>query len=673
MPRHTARAFALASALLVLGPALPAAAEVVRIEVLRRHVIPESSSGETDASQRLQRIPPASFGEVGAYERIIARFHGELDPEHPLNRGIVDLAAAPRNARGRVEYSADLDILKPLDPKRGNGVLLYDVNNRGNKRALADFNDAPRLNDPTTLAHLGNGFLMRRGYTVVWSGWINDIPGAKSGELQIRVPSAPGLEQAVWDELLPNGDGTLRFPLTFRAARTDRGAATLYRRTRHGDAPRPVPEREWEFAGDRAIRLLPAGRAFERGVLYQVVYPAANPPVSGIGFAATRDLIAFLRHARVEANPLAGAIHHTLAYGASQSGRYLRDFTWRGFNEDEQGRRVFDAINPHISTARLFLNHRFAQPIRMTHIGYGFHAFPDIGFPFAYQDETDPYSGAVDGILKRCRERGNCPKVVHTTTGTEYWQSGQSLVTTDPAGRRDAVLPEGVRIYHYAGTQHIMGATMPPGICALPPNTVDPRPAMRAVLVAMERWVREDAPPPPSAYPRLSDGSLVAMRQWRFPDIPGVQRPHAPAPKTRFDYGPDFAQGVFSRALPAPLEGDYPVRVPQVDGDGNEIGGIRLPEQAVPLATSMGWAVRGAASGTQGELCYLDGSIVPLLRNPTTRRESRDPRPSLAERYGDPATYAARVAEHARALERAGLLLDEDVQRIVRRAEAVRW
>ncbi len=642
--------------LAVLTSAAPALAEVVRIEITRRQTIPE-----------------ATFGEVGSYERITGRFHGELDPDHPLNRGIVDLAAAPRNARGRVEYSADLDILKPVDPRRGNGVLLYDVNNRGNKRALADFNDAPRLNDPTTAAHLGNGFLMRRGYTVVWSGWIHGIPGAKDNEVQIRIPSAPGLEQAVWDELLPNTAGVLRFPLSFAAVRTDRTGATLYRRTRHGDAPQPVPADEWEFAGAQAIRLLPAGRAFERGVLYQFVYPAANPPVTGIGFAATRDLVAFLRHSTIEVNPLAGAIGHTLAYGASQSGRYLRDFTWRGFNEDERGRRVFDAINPHISTARLFLNHRFAQPIRMTHIGYGFHAFPDIGFPFAYQDETDPYTGAVDGILNRCTARGNCPKVVHSTTGTEYWQSGQSLVTTDPAGRRDAVIPDSVRIYHYAGTQHIMGATMPPGACALPPNTVDPRPAMRAVLVAMERWVRDGTPPPPSAYPRIADGSLVPMRQWRFPDLPGVQRPVGPAPKTRFDYGPDFARGVFSRALPQPLKEDYPVLVPQVDADGNEVAGVRVPEQAVPLATSMGWAVRGPASGTQGELCYLDGSIVPLLRGAAARREMRDPRASLGERYGTPASYASRVAENAEAMVRAGRLLDEDAQRIVRRAQAVRW
>jgi hypothetical protein len=631
----------------------------------------EASVTRVDVQRRLA-ITGAPFGEAGTYERITGRFHGELDPEHAMNKGIVDIGLAPKNARGRVEYSADFDIIKPLDLAKGNGALLYDVNNRGRKVALGNFNDAPAGNNPASAQELGNGFLMRHGFTLVWSGWIQDIE-ATGGLMRIQVPSAQGLEQNVWDELLPNARNATSFPLSFRASSTDKSKAQLYVRHRNSDSPSVVPPSEWEFAGERSVRLLPPGRPFQIGALYQIVYPTSNPPVSGIGFAATRDLVSFLRHEAGESNPLAGGVKRTLAHGSSQSGRYLRDFTYRGFNEDESGRRVFDAINPHISTARLFLNQRFAQPVRMISIGYGFQYFPDTGFPFAYQDETDPYSGRIEGILTRCRARGNCPKVIHTTTGTEYWQSGQSLITTDPQGKRDARLPDDVRVYHLAGTQHIMGATMPSGVCALPPNTVDPRPVMRALLLAMDKWVRDGTQPPQSAYPRLADKTLVAASQWKFPAIPGVQTPARPAGKPRFDYGPEFEKGIISRVLPETLKGEYPVLVPQVDADGNEIGGVRVPEQAVAVATSMGWGVRSAASGTPGELCYLDGSYVPFVRTAAQRKDYRDPRPALGERYKSPEDYASKIKAHAESLTRGGYLLDEDAERIAKRAAALRW
>ena len=576
--------------------------------------------------QRRETLAGPGFGNAGAYERIVGRFYGELDPAHPLNKDIVDIGLAPRNARGRVEYSSDLDIIKPVDMSKGNGALLYDVNNRGNKIALGLFNDARPGNNPAKTDDLGNGFLMRNGFTVIWSGWIQDIPAANNA-MRIQLPVAPGLEQNVWDELLPNVRNAMSFPLSFKAASTDKSRARLSLRTRNSEAARELPASEWEFVDDRSIRLLPAGTPFAIGVLYQIVYPAANPPVAGIGHAATRDIVSFLRNETGEANPLAGGIKRVLAHGSSQSGRYLRDFIYRGFNEDEAGRRVFEAVNAHISTARTYLNFRYAQPVRMISIGYGFLSFPDTTFPFAYQDEKDPFGGKVEGLLTRCRARNNCPKIIHTTTATEYWQSGESLVTTDPQGRRDAILPDDVRVYHIAGTQHIMGATMPAGVCALPPNTVDPRPVMRALLIALDRWAQDGTPPPPSAYPKLADRTLVASSQWRFPAIPGVQKPLRPAPKTRFDYGPDFANGVIGKALPETMQGDYPVLVPQVDADGNEVGGVRVPEQAVATATSMGWGVRGAGSGTQGELCYLDGGIVPFLSSAAQRRDFHDPRP----------------------------------------------
>ena len=638
-----------------------ASAEVTRIEITKR----QPFAGGTN------------YGNTGAYERLTGKFHGELDPAHASNAGITDIERAPRNARGRVEYSGDLDILKPVDLSRGNGTLLYDVNNRGNKTVLAVFNSsATRENDPTTEAHGGNGFLMRNGFTVVWSGWISGIAPAPN-VLRLEVPSAPGLEQTTWDEILFNVRGQQSARLSFKPASTDKSRATLYVLDNHRSTPRALPAEAWEFTGDQNIRLLPAGKPFPIGVLHQLTYPVANPPVTGIGFAATRDLVAFLRNEGGEQNPLAAggkpASRFTLASGQSQSGRYLRDFLHRGFNDDESGRRVFDGINPHIAAAMSYLNQRYAQTYRASTTGYGFRGFPDTGFPFAYGKQRDPFTGREDGLLAACQVRNNCPKIAHTISSVEYWQAGNSLVTTDPLGKRDMPLPENVRVYHFSGTQHIEFATMPRGVCALPPNLeVDPRPVMRSILLGLDRWVKDGTAPPPSAYPRIDRGTLTDMKSWRFPKVPGIALPIGPNPRERFDYGPDFAKGVLASGLPKTDKGVYGVKIPQVDGDGNELGGVRVPELAVSFGTSTGWGVRAADAGGMGELCYLDGFHVPFHAGRAERLAKRDPRPSIEERYRDRADYVAKVRAAAEALKAQGYFLDEDVERAALRAEA-RW
>ena len=643
-----------------------AQARVTRIEILRTEPF---AGGE-------------AFGSVGAYEKVVGRFHGELDPALPLNAIIVDLDKAPRNARGRVEYSADFAILKPVDLAKGNGALLYDVNNRGNKFALIQFNSAPRSNDPATPAQAGNGFLMRQGFSVVWSGWIPGLP-ATDNNLRIEVPTAATasgpIEQTVWDELLFNDTTTTKARLSFPAVAPE--TATLMVRERNADAPTTVAADQWEFVDPQTIRLKPAGTAFRIGAIYQLVYKAANPPVSGIGFAATRDLVAFLRHDAADdagtANPLAVAgktvITRALAHGTSQSGRYLRDFVYRGFNEDEKNRIVFEGINPHVATARLFLDQRFAQPNRMVNLGHGFMFYPDVSFPFAFETQTDPFTGAKDGILARCGARGNCPKVISTNTGTEYWQSGQSLLTTDALGRADGAEPATVRIYHFAGTHHVgTAATMPRGVCAMPVNHIDYAPLMRAALVSLDRWVKDGVPPPPSRHPRLDDGTLVEMTGPTL-TIPGFTPAKGPNLRPRFDYGPDFAKGIIGNVLPVALPDRYRVLVPKVDRDGNETSGIVLPDVAVPTATSTGWSVRSASAGGAGELCYLDGSYLPFAKTKVEREAAGDGRLSLEERYHGSADYAAKVHDAAAVLAKDGYLLPEDVERISARATAVAW
>jgi hypothetical protein len=479
----------------------------------------------------------------------------------------------------------------------------------------------------------------------------------------------------VWDDIQFNNASTREYTLTFRVA--DRSGATLYVRDRTERTSTAVPAGQWEFVDDHTIRLLPAGTAFRIGTLYQLVYKAANPPVSGIGFAATRDLVAFLKHERADgagtANPLstpAGpAIRRALAHGTSQSGRYLRDFVYQGFNEDEGGRIVFEGINPHIATARMFLNQRFAQPDR----GAG-GLYPDQSFPFAYETQADPLSGRRDGILARCQTRNTCPKILHTVSSNEYWLSGHSLVTTDPLGRSDGAPPANVRIYHVAGSQHLggRGAAMPKGVCALPTNMTDIRPVLRAMTLALDAWVKDGTAPPPSRHPRVDDGTLVPMDGLAFPRVPGLELPTGPMPKERLDYGPEWSRGIISRVLPATMAPAYTVLVPRVDADGNEVAGVRVPAVSVPTATVTGWALRAPEAGGGGTLCGLDGSTVPFARTRAERESRGDARLSLEERYGDQAGYVAKVRQAAAALERERYILAEDVTRIVDEAMSQR-
>jgi len=611
-----------------------------------------------------------SFGAVGPYVRFTGRFYGDLDPSSPSNKGIVDILSAPRNARGRVEYSADFDLLRPADLSKGNGTLFYDVNNRGNKRLIHLLNDVPANNALDTPESAGDGFLMRHGFAVAWSGWIPGGRGFPAAPhlLRLEAPEARGIEQPVWDEFLFNDGKQVEARLSFLPASVNRQQARLTVRARNDAEPSPVTA--WEFVGEGAIRLLPAGTPFRAGALYQFSYRAKNPPVAGIGYAATRDWVAFLRYAARDKagtpNPMAAGGHKllaALAHGTSQSGRFLRDFLHQGFNESEDLRIVFDGINPHIASARLFLNYRFAQPNRAYSLGYGFLGYPDAGFPFAYEKLRDPLSLREDGLLERCRARTSCPKIVHTVTSTEYWQGGHSLNTTDPRGASDIALPDNVRIYHFAGTQHVMSATMPKGVCSMPANlAVDPRPGLRALILALDRWVKGGAPPPASVYPKLADGTLVPASALKWPAIPGpgsmpaFSLPRSPNPMAQFDYGRQIAQGIIDNVPPLPREFRYAVLVPQVDADGNEVAGLRMPEQAVPAYTTTGWALRSAEAGAAGELCYLDGMALPF------------PKTTLVERYKDKNEFSSRIRAAAQELARKGYYLEEDIEKTVTRA-----
>jgi len=638
------------------------------------------------------------FGVTGAYEKLVGKAYGEVDPKNSLNKIVIGVDKAPVNSRGRVEYWADIFILKPLDMKRGNGKIFYDVPNRGSKRILMFLNDAPENNDPSTLKDAGNGFLMREGYTIVWSGWQGDLtPGEDFLVAGVPAATNQGREiiRSTRTEMVVSRKDVYSQPLSgdnrvlsYEVARTEKSQAVLTMRGRSYGPRTPVPNSEWEFAscvrdkqtGKLDVKpstrdlCIPSG--YKPGYIYEFIYPAKNPLVLGLGFAVVRDLVSFLRYANKDVsgnpNPLVSItdtpdIRRAYAWGRSQSGRFLRDFVYHGFNEDESHRKVFEAISPHAAGGgRLFLNYEFSRPV--TSSQQHTNQLDLELFPFAYNVLKDPQTGRQDGILKR---PNTDPLIVHTQTSTEYWQKRGSLAHTDGKGN-DIAIPNNTRIYFVASAQHNtpFGSLPRKGECQQLSNPMPIGAALRALISAMDSWALDGTPPPPSQIPKVSDGTLVpAKPKDGFPQIPGVRYSALYNRQLFLDYGPNLLRGKIDIHPPKQIgNGEYKVLLPQVDIDGNDRAGIRLPAIRVPLATHTGWNLQRDGPA-EDELCGLLGSYIPFSKSKTEREKSGDPRLSIEERYKDQSDYVQQVSRAARALVNERFLLPEDAERIIAEAQ----
>ena len=609
----------------------------------------------------------AAFGNTGVYERVKGTFKGELNPADPRNRVIVNLDKAPRNAAGRVEYEADFFILRPVDAARGSRKILYDVTNRGRQYVHWMFGDSRTVrNDPRAPEDIGNGLILRRGYVVVANGWDPDAPRTNDGLAMKPVIATNGgapIVRVIRDELQSGTRGAQRetFRLTHEAATLDQKQAKLSVRRNEADPRKEIPASGWAYLNAREIRLLPQGTKPEPGSIHEFHYPATNPRVLGIGLAATRDLLSFLRYegadAKGNANPAGAAIQYAMAFGRSQSGRYLRDHVAQGFNQDESGRRVLDGVIAHTAgVGGVFLNTEFGQPAR-TNTQHEDHTFPENAFPFSTARVSDPVTGKTGSLL---RNDGFDPLWMETNTSTEYWQKGASLLVTDPLGTRDVGHPAGARGYLFASTQHGGQAWMrsTPGNCVNNRNPHSPTPALRALLVALDEWVSEGKAPPASRTPRLQDGTLVAPGAVKFPAIPGIVVARR---MSEFGVLKDWIKPEMDMTKP------YRPLVTQTDADGNEIAGIRLPDIAVPLGTHTGWNLYQAPF-PEGELCDRDGTYAPFATTRAEREAKNDPRPSLEERYGDQAGYARQVEEAVKRLVAERLLLAEDGELFIAKA-----
>jgi hypothetical protein len=629
------RSGAALSAFLVclLAVADTATAEVVRIDVQRRD-------------------------DWGTHERIIGRVHFAIDPMAPANRGIADIDHAPRNSNGKVEFSSDLLFFKPKDARRARGTVFLEVVNRGRDQSLAILSGAQQRNLSPESWNLGDGFLLEQGFAVAFLGWQFDVRPLQGLTFTAPIAAVEGLVRDAHIELAHLGG--VDVPLTYCVAESERTSATLTFRTRMDEAPQPIPRDGWQLAVDGCSMRVTSGRG--TGV-YEAVYRAGASAVAGLGLAAIRDFASYLKFGAEGATlrDTPATQQRVIGYGYSQSGRFLREFVRDGFNADERGRPAFDGLM--ISSAGAgggSFNHRFAMP------GQAGNSVLSVLRPVDLPPFTD------EGLLAKARGASVTPKIFYTFSSTEYWARAGSLTHTSDDGRADVPLAATSRLYFLAGTPHSMGG--------LPlskgrdqyrqfVNFAEQRWVTRALLVELDAWTRGDREPPSSQYPAIAKGELVPLEDVQFPKVPSFPFTTYMPRVWRMNYGPEYTTTRVITIEPPQIGEPYRVLVPQVNADGNDVAGIRLPELAVPLGTYTGWNVTVPQLSDLRYLSGLVGGFEPFARTKEQRLASGDSRLSIAERYNGRQDYLDKVRRAADALVRQRFLRAEDVPSVLQSAE----
>lgn len=616
------------------------------------------------------------FGAAGQYQRLTGRAFGEVNPADIHNSIIQDISLAPRNARGMVEYEMEFILLKPLDLSKSNGLLFYNVPNRGN-------------------AFPADTTLMKRGYIYLWGGWQGDIFG--DTKLKIKVPIATENGKEITGRLhaelivnentptqnLSGGAFSAQFHKAYEAVSLDNSTATLTKRIHAADEPVIVPNTEWAFADctrqpfpglPNASQISVKG-GFDPNYIYELNYTAKNPLVLGLGFAATRDIVSFFRYAQQPDNILANQTKAAIGVGVSQCGNFLRSFLHLGFNTDEDNKPVFEGLNVHIGARRITLNSRFGRP------GGGGMQHEEVLFagneaPFTWSSTLDPLSGIEGGILDACAKQAYLPKIVHTLSSTEYWQSRMSLRTTDVYGTKDLEIPDNVRIYLFSSTQHSPAFNSNINkLTGFPSNPNSYLDAWRALQIALEQWVLEGRKPPASIYPTIKDKTLAKGSEIGWQPIANVPFRGLVNQLEVRDFGPQFDEKMMSGIadeMPVIMKDkQYTVLVPKVDADNNELGGLSTLTLKVPLGTFTGWSLRKAGYG-EGDLAVLEGMYIPFSKTKAERLVNGDSRLSLEERYGNEANYLKKVRKAAKKMVKQRLLLPEDAEREIKKAEGMK-
>ncbi|MFL6351759.1 MAG: alpha/beta hydrolase domain-containing protein [Bryobacteraceae bacterium] len=626
------------------------------------------------------------FGEVGAYERIRGRVYFSVAIANPHNRRIVDLENAANLKNGTVEFSSDFIAIRPKESRSSNGSLLLEVPNRGVGRIIALVDGG----DPDIGMDAGNAWLLRRGYTVVTLGWQWDASGQDA--LRLHAPMAREGGKTITGLLrgdlmpshvmpeIPLGHlilGKIGGTEYAVAAPDDRRNVLSVRDSR--DAKRTLIRRsEWRFAKTIDGKLVPSDRhihlngGFQPGKIYEYIYVVADPVVAGLGFAAVRDFASYVKHAPgalVRAARIYGE-------GISQNGRFLRDYLYKGFNADEEGRTALDGVLAHVAGAgRGSFNYRFAQPSRDAQPTSSVF-FPTDIFPFTDEPEADAVTAEKAGLLDRATAEKVVPKIFLSNTSYEYWGRAASLIHTSSDGRRDMPISSNVRIYHFTGLQHFPGP-FPPAqgkgdlMGQEPQSPLPIKYFWRSMIANMDAWVRSNTAPPDSSYPKIVNGTLVPLDQYAFPAIAGVHKPHEANEAYRVDFGPKWRDGILS-VEPPRVGKAFPVLVPQVDSDGNEKDGVLLPEIRVPLATYTAWNLRDRSIGAPEQRVSFEGSYLPFPRTAAERQATGDPRRAVAERYASRKDYLSRYRRAVDQLVKQHWILEEDRSGLVGRG-GVEW
>jgi hypothetical protein len=652
--------------LLLLG-VLPLSARVTRVEIASR----------TDV------LKGKPFGDAGTYERITGRVYFSLPVANPHNLRIVDLSNAVNLKNEEVEFSADFIAFRPKDARKGNRSMLLEVPNRGNSRILAvvDGGDWDLAN------YAGDAWLLRNGFTIVSLGWQWDAegPGALRFFAPIAKENGKSITGLLRGDLMPSKVmaeiplghltqgkiGGVEYPA---AAPGDTRNTLTVRDSRDGQR-NVIPRDQWQFAHTMDGKLSPSNRyihlngGFQPGKIYEYVYVVADPIVAGGGFAAVRDFASYAKHAPDAITPA----ERVYGEGISQNGRFLRDFLYEGFNADEDGRIAFDGVLAHVAGAgRGSFNYRFAQPSRDAQPTSSIF-FPTDVFPFTDQAEKDPVTGETGGLLDRAAADKVVPRIFFSNTSYEYWGRAAALIHVSADGKQDAPMSSSVRIYHFTGLQHFSGP-FPPAkgegdlLGQEPESPLPVKYFWRAMISNMDAWVRSNTLPPASNYPKIANGTLVPLAQYALPKIPGVNQPHEANQAYRLDFGPNWREGVLS-IQPPKVGQAFPALVPQVDADGNERDGVRLPEITVPLATYTGWNLRDPTIGAPDQRVAFEASYLPFPRTAADRQKTGDPRKSVAERYSNREAYLAQYKKAMDDLVKQRWILPEDSAALMRRGE----
>ncbi len=631
----------------------------------------------------------ASFGETGAYRLIEGCAHLAIVPDAIGADGIYTPKSIVTGPDGLIHAWGDFSILAPASPDKANGTLLVELVNRGGKRLLHNYNNAPMTNLPRSTADAGNGWLLREGYTLLSASWQGDVlPG--DGRLTMSLPGytddAPtriATEYVVFEEgvkVVPlSGMTSMR---SYPAASLDTSRARLTRR-RYPESQREViPSDAWAF---ERIESSPGGKmgfpppenaiwpspnhlhlrgGFRPGWIYELEYEATGALALDAGFLVMGELVSFLRH-DAETNPIAGTIARTIGAGRSQAGRAFREFLWRGFNADHKGRRIFDGALPHIAGAGKIPMNRYSNLSIAAARDYEDHANPSDLFPFSYAHSRDHLTGAQDAILKR---PATDPKVIHTQSSAEYWHRRGSLVHTDTAGN-DLPQPDGVRVYLWTGSHHTpFSPPMKPvaGPCTYLMNNVITAPFDVGTLVLMQNWLRDGTEPPASQIPRVGDGTLVPVARYiaEFPDIAGVALPKDANPLKLRDYGAEFTNGSAIPPQPKTTGQSYVVLVPAADENGNDIAGVRPPMLVAPLGTYTGWNLRGPGLAP-GHMFPFTGAYLPFPETDEQAALTNDPRPSILSRYPTAENYDTAIRKAAEDLLAQGFITRAGVEEFV--------